>query len=1140
VKYSAKDSNSSDSRKSEFQDKRWIMVLQISKILKKIMGAYRKVFILTIICAALFACAQFSFFSEATGLSKTPGLVVNLGKLNFHHLDDGSIKIELVSDNPVSNYQIKTIADKTIVQIKGARSALLPSYLVLNSFYVEVETTVKEIDGEPGVELIIIMPRGTTLVATSKLNKMYFLVSFNTKSKTTVPLPINKAKNIPAGNFQPMVKNTVNTSDTGVVTGQVVDVNKASVVGASVFLTNEQGAIQKFVTNLRGEYSFTGLKPGLYTLSATANGFENFELKQIKVVSGQTQRLDIRLDVKFNREEVTVSIDSQIRSGLTTRILRGKDLEMLPDTPGGLEAALRALTLRSGGARGPQILVDGFSGGRLPPKESIREIRINENPFSAEYSQMGLGRIEIFTKPGTDDFHVNGFLNFNDEILNSRNPFSLIRNSFQSRIYGGNISGPLFSKQSSFFLDFERREIDDNALINATILDPQFNIVPLNQSILIPQRQFSISPRFDYQLNQYNTLVGRYFYTSKQSSGDKVGDFSLPERAVNSSFREHGIQLTETWVLNPKAVNETHFQYVNQNHQELGNNALSTIFVPESFIGGGSDFGQSLKKENLLELQNYTTWAIGGHDLKFGLKFRFVGLSTYSNDNFNGTYTFSGGNGPILDNSGLIVPDPVTGLPQSVFITGIERYRRTRQLGSLGFSPSAIRSLGGGPSQFSIASGEPKASVNQYEVGVFVQDDWRIRPNFTLSSGLRYETQNNIGKNFNLAPRVSFAWGLEKDNSDPKTVIRGGIGVFYDQFTEDYTLEAKRYNGVIQQQFIVSDPLILDLYPLTPSVASLTEFALPQTVRRISGDLQVPFTVQTSLSLERQLPYNFSIAASYIKTDTYRALRSRNVNAPLVSGENSTRPFPAIGEIFQYESTGRIKQNQFVVNTVYSGKKFNFYTTYLLTQANGDTEDAGSFPANQYDLTVEYGRSSLDIRHQFYLGGWISAPWGITLNPLIFFRSGAPFNIITGRDTNGDGIYSERPAFATDLTRPSVVSTTFGNWDLDPISGQRLMPRNYGQGPNFFSVNLGISKTFSVLGPDGKNSNSNGKGGKRPLSMTFTVNVENLFNRTNPGLPVGNLSSPIFGRSYVSAGAYGLGNNPGGNRKIEAQISFNF
>ena len=227
------------------------------------------------------------------------------------------------------------------------------------------------------------------------------------------------------------------------------------------------------------------------------------------------------------------------------------------------------------------------------------------------------------------------------------------------------------------------------------------------------------------------------------------------------------------------------------------------------------------------------------------------------------------------------------------------------------------------------------------------------------------------------------------------------------------------------------------------------------------------------------------------------------------------------------------------------------WATYVLNNTRSDTDGPDSFPANSYDLSIERGRSALDVRHSFYLGGWITGPWKLSFSPLIFVRSGAPFNITTGRDTNGDTLFTERPAFATDLARRSVVVSRFGAFDLDPIAGQTIIPRNYGRGPGFFSVNLGVSRSFS-FGPEAKKNatsskeiggNSNQTFGRffsRRYTLTFTIQVENLLNHTNLGPRIGNLSSPLFGQSYSSAGAFGFGSNPAGNRRIELQIYLNF
>ncbi len=810
--------------------------------------------------------------------------------------------------------------------------------------------------------------------------------------------------------------------------------------------------------------------------------------------------------------------------------------------PGGLAAALRALSIPSTGPNGPQILVDGFSGGRLPNLNNIREIRINQNPYSAEYARLGFGRVEILTKPGTETLQFGTFFNFNDESLNSRNPFAPDRAPFQSRYFGGSVSGPVISKRSSFFVEFDNYHAEENALINATVLNPALQITPFSRTILTPQQHSSFSPRVDFQINKNNSLVARYSYLESEQRNQGVGDFSLLSRAMNNRTTNQTLQLTETSILSPNTINETRFQFVRNSVANRGDNSLPTILVPEAFVGGGAQTGLSSDRVSEFQLQNYTSMSLGSHFLKFGEQFRRVRLSSLSEQDFNGTFTFAGGIAPVLDASNSAVVG-ANGQPLLAPITGIERYRRTLLFGQQGLAPAEIRALGGGATQFSIAGGDPEASVSQYDLSAFIQDDWRLRSNLSINWGLRYEVQNNIDSRLNFAPRVGFAWTPDAGSKQPKTTVRGGLGLFYDRFGEGYTLAARRYNGLNQRRYVVSDPSVLDLFPNVPTLNALATFVVPQAIRQIASDLSSPYSIQASITVERELPAGFSLAASYIDTRSLHLLRSRNINAPLAAN-NGAKPFGNAGEIYEYESTGRLNQKQLSINLVSRFRKsMTLWATYVLNKAEDDTDGADSFPAYSYDLSGEYGRSSLDARHSFYLGGWIAAPFGIMLNPLIFVRSGTPFNITIGRDINGDSLYTERPAFATDLSRPSVVLTRYGAFDLNPMPGQTIIPRNYGNGPGYFSANLGMSRTFS-FGQENASSNHPQKNAgwlsSRHYSLTLSLQVENLFNHTNPGLPVGNLSSPLFGLSTTSAGAYGFGNNPGGNRRIELQIFFNF
>ncbi|HEY0049302.1 MAG TPA: carboxypeptidase regulatory-like domain-containing protein, partial [Pyrinomonadaceae bacterium] len=384
---------------------------------------------------------------------------------------------------------------------------------------------------------------------------------------------------------------------TGTLSGQVVDTLGAVVVGASVTAIDASGKEKSVVTNRLGEYSITGLAPGKYTIRTTAPTFQSYENTEVEIAAGQRQELVIALVAAGIEETVEVGNDGQVSTdqdnNASATVLKDKDLDALPDDPDELEAALQALAGPSSGPNGGQFYIDGFTGGRIPPKESIREIRINQNPFSAEYERLGFGRIEILTKPGSDKWRGSAFFNFNDESLNSRNPFSINRAASQTRFFGGNVSGPIQKGKSSFFLDVSNRDIRNGSLVNATILDPSLGIIPFQQEFTVPTSRLSVSPRFDYQINTNNTLVARYSFTRNSSENQGISGFSLPSRAFETSNTSHEFRLTETMIVNPKTINETRFQYEWQKREQLGDNSIPTVQVAGSFNGGGAQIGQN-------------------------------------------------------------------------------------------------------------------------------------------------------------------------------------------------------------------------------------------------------------------------------------------------------------------------------------------------------------------------------------------------------------------------------------------------------------------------------------------------------------------------------------------------------------------
>jgi carboxypeptidase family protein len=993
----------------------------------------------------------------------------------------------------------------------------------------------------------------------------------------------------------------------GTLRGLITDELGGAIVGASVTLTDATGVQKKATTNGEGIYTFAGLTLGSYKIEAIAPGFTHSEEQAVDIKAGR-QSLDITLKVTIE-EQVTVAeapISTEASNNANQTVIGGKDLDALPDDPDELAAALQALAGPSVGPNGGQIFIDGFTGGNLPSKDSIREIRINQNPFAAENDQPS-ARIDILTRPGTDKLRGGASFNFNDESFNSRNPFAISsskRTPFQIRQYDMNLSGPVVKRKASFFVNLGRIETDDNELVRATVLDENLNPVDFGQGFLVPRRNTFFSPRFDYAINQSNTLIVRYNYNRFRVDNQGVGGFSLPERGFNTVSTNQNIQLTETAILNSTTINETRFQYSHGRNEQIGNNSVPALNVSGSFNSGGSQVGDSFSVRDFWELNNFTARQHGSHAIKFGGRVRHVTVDDTNENNFGGTWSFTGGFG----------------------LTSLDRYQLTLRLQEQGLTPLQIRAAGGGAATFSINSGNPFADVSQTDYGVFLQDDWRVRPNITLSYGLRYETQTNAHSKYDFGPRLAVAWSPGAANSarPPKMVIRVGTGFFYNRFNENSTLTANRFNGVnVIQTFVTEEARritppsigeqtaanvaaiysVLNQWSPTsvPSVAGLPQ--TQQTIWQVDPNLQAPTVWLIGTQVERQLPHNLTMFMGFYNIRIVHVIRARDVNAPLPATitpltPNGLRPDQTKGEIYRFEASGQFNQRQFFIgfNSRFS-RMFQFNGNYSISKTTNDTDGQGStlFPMNSYDTSGEFGRGSFDIRHRFTLFGTVNLPWWkVVLNPFVVANTGPPFNIITGQDLNLDRQVNERPSFAppnADCSLSTIRCTRFGNFNLVPLTGERIIPRNFGNSPGSFVVNLRVSRTFAFGtiggnnaaarpqgqtpatgggarpaggGPGGPNIAGGGGGGVKavagaggpggpqggapPTEKRYTLNVsinfQNLLNHVNLGPPVGNLSSPNFGESLGLGGSFGGfgggGSTGAGNRRIYAQVRLNF
>jgi hypothetical protein len=960
-------------------------------------------------------------------------------------------------------------------------------------------------------------------------------------------------------------------TNVGGIRGLVTDPSGAVVTGASVIVTASDGNVLSATTNQQGNFELKGVAPGKYKVEIFAKGFGPFTQADVLVAAGQIQQVNAALEIEVQQQQVTVTdqsgaVDVSPQNNAGAIVINGAALDALPDDPDELQTDLSALAGPSAGPNGGQFYIDGFTAGQLPPKSSIREIRINSNPFSAQYDKVGYGRVEIFTKPGTDKWHGGFSVNANASGLNTKNPFFDVENSpqkqypsYDSLQYSGNIGGPL-SKKASFFFTADIRDINDLGIVNAQIVNASDAIVPFSAAIPNPRTRDNIGPRLDYAVSKTNTFTMRYQYYRNTEKNDGVGGFVLPEAGYDSLGTEQTVQIGDTQIYGTKVVNETRFQFL---HEQSNENPLSTapsVSVPLSFTGGGYSGGLSLDSTNHYEMQNYTSVQLTKHFLKFGARMRGVTDQNSSTAGFNSGYSFA----------------------------SIESYQQTL------LNPAAPSA-----SQYTITSSpvfdgvpNPNANASQVDIGLYVEDDWRVRPNITLSYGLRFESQENIGNHADWAPRLGFAWGIGGGKTGPKTVLRAGFGIFYDRFGVSDVLQTDRFNLQNVAQFTVTNPTFFASTPVQV-IPDTTTFA---TKYQTAGGFHAPGVMQTAVSLERQLTKSANLTFSYLNSRGWDQLLQNNINTPLPgtitypyyqNPGTGTRPFGTTN-IYEYQSEGVYRQNQFFVqSTVRAGSKLTMFAYYVLNYANTDT--SGGFPSNPYNISEDYGRASFDVRNRFFLGGSIGLKWGLRLSPFMIASSGSPYNITLSQDLIGSSQFNQRPALATSATLPADLVTVpgFGSFDTVPQPGEKILPINSLTGPGRFTLNLRLAKTFN-FGPEtkaaagaaggagggggggggrggagsGRNPFGGGGGpgggpggggnastGSRRYNITLSVNARNVFNVVNLDTPSAVLSPPTADSPQATASQFfGVSNGLAGgafssstaNRQIYLQAGFSF
>jgi hypothetical protein len=945
------------------------------------------------------------------------------------------------------------------------------------------------------------------------------------------------------------------------VHGLITDPDGELIPGATITFTPKRGAGRSVKSGSDGTYAIT-IPPGTYTMLVSMPGFASYLMTGLKVPAVPSTTLDAKL--KIGQENTVVNVEASAvqlsvdpDSNASSTILQGKDLEALSDDPDELESELTALAGPSAGPNGGQIYVDGFTGGQLPPKSSIREIRINQNPFSAEYDRLGYGRVEVFTKPGTDKLHGNFQMNGNPSQFNSPNPLATVTEPpYHTLFMFGNLTGPL-NKSASYNLGGSFRQIQDDELVNARILAPSSapttlcspgdaTCVPTQYvySSYYPQTRADINPRLDLALGEKNVLTMRYQFVRNVATNSGIGGLSLPSLGTNTSAMSNIVQLSDTQTWSPKLINETRFEYEREHTADAPLSTAPTVDVTGSFTSGGNSSQNVSDHQDHFEVQNYTSIQLKKNFIRAGMRLRSTREATSPVQNTNGTFTYA------CLTSAACTPGPTGVAVDNSYQSDI-------------------------PSQFTLTViNEPSLKYTFTDLGLYAETDWKPVQNFTLSYGLRYETQNHLADHHDFAPRVSFAYGLGKGT--PKTVIRGGFGLFYDRFGGNYILNLMRYNGVDEQEYTVSQ-VPTGCSPANPDYKTVCipsgTTADSQTTYVEAPNLRTPYISEFAGGFDQQVTRVGSLSVNYVHSQGVHELATQNIAYPHVVPAGTVPTVPAS---YQYFSEGIFRQDQLIVNgRISTGRHVSLFGYYSLNFAKGDTSGAGSEISTPYNIAADYGRTNFDVRNRAFIAGSISLPKYIQFSPFVIAQSGNPYNVTVGQDENGDTFFNDRPYRVTGVSpNGSTVKTingcgTFATLGSGETAGSPIAPINACTGPGLFTFNLRLTKTWGFGesrnaqnngpqsshggpggGPGGEGHHGGGghggggffggggsSTGKR-YNFALGVQVQNLFDNKDLATPNGVLTSGLFGQqTQLSGGPF---TTNAAIRRISLQASFNF
>ena len=793
-------------------------------------------------------------------------------------------------------------------------------------------------------------------------------------------------------------------------------------------------------TNQKGEARFTRLTDGNYQIHIEATGFKARDLDNLKLNDGSNQ-IEVTLEIEEIKADVEVSDEARVRNSdpngpAFSNVLTPEQIAQLPDDPEEFENAIRQLA-----GPGAQMRVNGFRGGKLPPKSQIREIRFRLNSYAPENHEAGFGIVDITTKPGVNSWHGSFNFGFRDESLNGRQAFATFRGPEQQRRMGLSLDGPLWKNRTSLFLNADGSLFFDAKTIVATLPSG-----PLNDLTFRPSRRLNIDARVEHALTKTHTSRLQYQRNAVLQNNLGAGDFDLPARGYSQNQTEHIFRIGDSGVVGKRFVNDTRLQFRWLQTESQSVSDERTILVPGSFNDGGAQRSGG-RRQFEVELNEDVDYAIEKHGVRFG--FRFEGGRYHSDDS-------------------------------------------TNALGTFQFADLAAYEAGT-PTQFTRRIGDPAVSYNQFQVGWYVQDDFRVRKNLTISYGVRQEIQTHLSDNLNIAPRLGVIWSPKKDGS---ITIRGGAGIFFDWFSPQTYEQTLRVDGVRQRDIVITNPGFPNPF------SSGIQTTLPPSRIEKDPELENPYIIQASIGLETNPFKLFRLMTNYQYQRGVNLLRGTNTNAPI---PGVGRPDPTVGNVTSIQSSAYLSAHRLMIGVGPAKFVNGFFwnASYLLMKATNESDGAFGLPVDNFNHRAERGPAATDLRHLFSAFVSRRLMKGFAASAIISANSAQPYNITTGFDDNGDTVINDRPF---GVGRNSGRGA--GRWEI----GSRLSwGLNFGPeqptmgGPQVRMIRVGPG--------EGAAAPNIGMGGTKQYRLEFYAQAYNLLNHTNLGAFSGVLTSPYYGQA---------------------------